>query len=201
MELASMEKYMLSRIYRKDNKHVFLLVQLLAKFTRAMNKDQIKKIYHMIKINEPDSVIINYISENRPIDVAKSYDSTKRAINMSNIWIKIFDMLKKEYPQVFNHPIKKYLDVGCNNGSITVEYGKKLGLNENDIFGIDVETFTQQKIKPVSGFIFQYYDGYHIPFNNDFFDLITCSMVLPLAGLTWALNSTQVASKPKVTSY
>jgi ubiquinone/menaquinone biosynthesis C-methylase UbiE len=178
MEPAPIEKHMLSKIYHKDNKHIYLLVQLLGKFIRVMSKDQIKKIYHMIKTNEPDSVIINYISKNRPTDIAKSYDSKKRAVNMSNIWIGLFDMLKKDYPQILIHPIKKYLDIGCNTGSITVEFGKKLGLSENDIYGIDVEIFTQQKIQPVPGFIFKYYDGYNIPFDNEFFDLITCSMVL-----------------------
>lgn len=70
------------------------------------------------------------------------------------------------------------MDIGCNNGLITIAFGKNLGLENKQIFGIDVNNFGEQQIKPISGFEFTYYDGYNIPFEDNTFDLITCSMVL-----------------------
>lgn len=74
--------------------------------------------------------------------------------------------------------IENYLDIGCNNGLITVEFGKYLGLQPNNIYGIDVASFTEQIIEPIPGFVYKQYDGYHIPCPDNFFDIITCSMVL-----------------------
>jgi ubiquinone/menaquinone biosynthesis C-methylase UbiE len=166
------ERHMFYKIYQSA-KYRLSLILLLGKFIRNMTKENIKTIYHLIKNNESDQTVIDYISKNIPEDITKRYDSKKRSIKMAKIW---FDLLKKVHPDINRNT--KYLDLGSNNGGITLEFGKNLGLNKQNIYGIDVETYSQQKIKPLPGFIFSYYDGYHIPFHNQYFDLMTCSMVL-----------------------
>jgi ubiquinone/menaquinone biosynthesis C-methylase UbiE len=101
--------------------------------------------------------------------------SESRALRTATIWQGILqDNYLKSNPVVIN----RYLDVGCNTGSITVAFGKKLGLDKNNIYGIDVDIFMIQEIKPESDFVFKVYDGYKIPYGDNFFDIITCSMVL-----------------------
>ena len=53
-----------------------------------------------------------------------------------------------------------------------------IGLQKNQINGIDIQSFHNQEIEPVPGFIYASYDGYKIPYPDNTFDLITCSMVL-----------------------
>lgn len=161
---------MLFNLY-KNKSYRNNLIQLLAKFTNSLPKETIKKMYHMIKNKTPDKQIIDYISQHRTTK-EKAMSSSKRAIKNANIWIAFLKTLG-EIPLVH-----KYLDIGANDGLITVEFGNRLGLLKENIYGIDVHAFTLQQIKPIDGFVFQYYDGCHVPFDNDSFDLITCSMVL-----------------------
>lgn len=184
------QQYMLSKIYQKDWKHINLLTQLLRKFTYNLEKENIKEIYRMIKNNESDRKIINYISkslkikkENTENGEDKSYDSEKRANRISDILSIFFSIVQKNnnnYFKYFNENLSniKYLDVGSNTGTITVKFAKKIGLNSNNVFGIDVKSFTSQEIVPVNEFNFQYYDGINIPFENNYFDLVTCFMVI-----------------------
>lgn len=173
---------MLSKIYHENSEYNLYLILLLGKFIYNMEKYKIKKIYQMIKHNKEDEHIINYISKNFSRNETKYYESTKRAENISNILYYFLNNTTAQKTHiksnVIEKRIEKYLDVGCNNGSITVKFGKKMNLNEDSIYGIDVEMFTQQKIIPVKGFNFTYYDGYHMPFSDNYFDLITCRMVL-----------------------
>lgn len=172
-----MNHFMITKLYYKNNLYRNYLIQLLAKFLNVMSKEQIKKIYHMIKNKYSDITILNYISKKIRREKSITMDSKKRAIRISNV---IFDFLKNTYPNIISKMTSniKYLDIGSNNGLITVELGKKMGLNENNIYGIDVDFFTEQKIVPIQGFIYKSYDGHHIPYTDNYFDLVTCLMVL-----------------------
>lgn len=176
-----MEKYMLSKLFYKNKIYRQYLIKLLGKFTNKMEKNQIKQIYHMIRRNYPDTEIMDYIQKNKPIKQfeSKTMNSKKRAVRIVDQWYNFLNFVKKSHPNILpNGSESNYLDVGCNNGLITVNFGEKMGLKNDNIYGIDIEMFTVQKIIPVSGFNFQYYDGINIPYHNDFFDIITCSMVL-----------------------
>ena len=182
---SNIEPYMFSKIYHHGPNCRKNLIQLLGKFTNSLSKNHIKKIYHMIKTNISDHIIIDYINKNKPIQKTKAMESKSRAIRIANIWYSFLTNTLKNKNLVMN--VNEYLDIGCNNGIITVEFGKKFGLDNNcqnqnqnrcQIHGIDVDFFTQQQINPVAGFDFKTYDGYHIPYDDNFFDLITCSMVL-----------------------
>lgn len=169
-------KYIISELFNANGTCRKYLVQLLAKFTNKLSKDVITKMYHMIKSGESDQEIIDFLSKNR-IQI-KAMDSKKRADRISNILIEFLNK---------SQIIDNYLDVGCNNGLITVEFGKKLGLSSDKIFGIDVQNFSEQKIIPVDGFVFKQFDGYHIPYPDNYFDLITCSMTLHHVKYTYIL--------------
>lgn len=79
--------------------------------------------------------------------------------------------------------INKYLDVGCGNGKFAITMGELLNLKKDDIYGVDLDNFSEQKdwgrAKFKDKFIFkelQYNKPY--PFEDNYFDLITIKMVL-----------------------
>lgn len=158
--------YNISPIYRNR------LVQLIHKFTFKISDTLKNKIYDMINTRANDEEIVKYISSIVNYDNS-TMNSKKRAQKFALQWKSVMD------DTICNNiKINKYLDIGCNNGYITVEFGKIMGLHKDNIYGIDVESFTFQNIKPISGFTFNYYDGYKIPFDDNTFDFITCIMVL-----------------------
>ncbi|AYV85691.1 MAG: uncharacterized protein Satyrvirus31_5 [Satyrvirus sp.] len=163
------DDHMISKLFRSNPTYRKYLVQLLGKFTNKLDKNIVTNMYHMIKQNEPDEKIVNFIQKNR-IGM-EELKSEPRASRISNV---LFQFLKKD----LKPNIGAYLDIGCNNGLITVELGKKLNLKSSQIYGIDVEDFSGQKIIPVGGFVFSSYDGYNIPYTDDYFDLVTCLMTL-----------------------
>ena len=79
--------------------------------------------------------------------------------------------------------VNKYLDIGCGNGKFCISMGKLLNLKKDDIYGVDLDDFSEQgdwgRNKYTNKFIFkklQYDQPY--PFEDDTFDLITIKMVL-----------------------
>ena len=173
-----MDDHMFSKIYHKSKKYMILLVQLLTKFIGRSEKHKIKEIYHMIKNAKSDTEIFDYIQTNINKRDSLPYKSNTRGDRTSTIWKSYLDFVLQKYPNNQPFEIKNYLDIGCNNGTITARFGEKLNLDPTHIYGIDLESFTFGKITPVPGFIFQYYDGYNIPYATDYFDIVSCSMVL-----------------------
>lgn len=166
-----MEQHMISKLYYSQ-KYRINLVQLLGKFTNNLPKNTIKEMYNMIKNKSSDAEIVNYISS-KSSPRQKAMLSTKRAIKNAKIWYSFLDSSNVDFKNT-----ERYLDIGSNDGLITLEFGKKLGLTKENIYGIDIKSFTFQEIKPVENITFTYYDGCNIPFDDNYFDLITCSMVL-----------------------
>lgn len=79
--------------------------------------------------------------------------------------------------------VSKYLDVGCGNGKFAITMGELLNLKKDDIYGVDLDNFSEQKDwgrdKFTNKFIFkelQFDKPY--PFEDNYFDLITIKMVL-----------------------
>lgn len=162
----------MSKLFHSSQTYRNCLVQLLAKFTNSFNKDVISQIYHLIKQKSSDEIIINYIAQHRvPLNLMKS---TSRAVKLSNIWLSLIKPVLAES----NTIIETYLDVGSNDGLITVELGKNLNLGSENIYGVDIDKFTEQDIVPVNNFTYKNYNGYNLPFTDNYFNLITCSMVL-----------------------
>lgn len=169
------QTYHIYTLYYKSPSYRTRLNQLIKKFVFGINKKKISNLYNLIKKHRPDNEISSYI-----ISLKKQYNKTqnkmnskKRASKFATEWFKVLNKSIEIINDQFN-----YLDVGCNNGEITVKLGQLLNLKENQIHGIDVAQFTYQKIVPIKGFIYKEYDGYNIPYNNESFNMITCSMVL-----------------------
>lgn len=145
------------------------LNQLLFKFTYKSTANNYLDIVNIINSGVSDEEFIEKLKKIVP-KMESEMDSIRRGKKFGDEWYKIIKPLDIKYTN--------YLDIGCNTGSITVEFAKNLQLKKSNIFGIDLEWFTEKKIEPVSGFNFQVYDGLNIPFEDNKFDIITCSMVL-----------------------
>ena len=160
--------YFITSIYTINPIYRNRLYQLINKFTYKYSKKDVEHLYHLIQSNEPDHKIIEYVISRKSTIKEITMDSKKRGDKFATEWSEIIP--KGKYTN--------YLDVGCNTGSITVPFGTKLGLKSANIYGIDITNFGAQTIKPLPGFTYTQYDGYHIPHPDEKFDIITCSMVL-----------------------
>jgi len=69
----------------------------------------------------------------------------------------------------------KYLDVGCNYGTVTEALGGLLYLEKEDVFGIDISTPSRLVLDQKN---FRVYDGRNIPFADDEFDFVSIFQVL-----------------------
>ena len=65
-----------------------------------------------------------------------------------------------------------YLDIGCLDGTITESIGKYFKLNKLQTHGVDIKNTNTSEIT------FSLYDGCTLPYSDNSFDLITCSMTL-----------------------
>lgn len=173
-------KYTISFIYNHSNYTKYKLIQLLKKFTNIT-----ESLFNLLK-DSSDHDIITYVKnnprqynkqQNKRFKVKRQPDQkTYDQIRAEKRGQTILDFLKNT-----DHKIKKidtYLDIGCFDGKNTIVVGQMLGLNKNNIYGVDIESYSGMKIKPVDGFNFQTYDGINLPFPDNKFDLITMLQVL-----------------------
>lgn len=166
------EYHMFSKIYKNKTEFVSLL-GIIHKFTYNLSDNVNKRIIHMIKSGKTDKIISQYIAKN--INSKKTMGSGSRAKRISDT-IHYFFISSAPYKPFFK--IGKYLDIGSNSGTITVELGNKLRIISENIYGVDVQDFDSTKIIPVAGFNFAYYDGLTLPFMDFTFELVSCFMVL-----------------------
>jgi len=166
------EKYKIYKLYNSDKKEAIL--KILSRLLLNLHEDNKKHIFQMIQHQNTDEKILNYAKNSlhdKPPDNDKIMQSEKRSLRISNIVYQFWKKSKK-------HKIADYLDIGCNNGLISVKFGNLLSLQPDNIYGVDIKNFTNQKIVPVSGFHFKYYDGSKIPYPDENFDLVSFFMVL-----------------------
>lgn len=165
-----MDKFSMTKLYY-SNKYNIYFKQLLSKFFRLSKMDQanIDILLQMIKQGKSDKEIVLFFRNFRSTE-SISYDDIFRAKKITNIIYKFISANIKK--------INNYLDIGCNNGQVTVSLGKELNLHKNQIYGIDIESFGVQDIVPISGFNYKTYDGRNIPYQNNYFDFITVMMVM-----------------------
>lgn len=163
---------MMTTIYHASPIYRNRLYQLLNKFVVRYRISNMSSIYKQIEEGSDDSIIIKMLQTNTPSQQQLAMDSTKRGDRAAEDLFHVLESINNKYS------ITSYLDIGCNNGSITVPFGEKLSLDSNHIHGIDVVNFGAQTIKPFEGFDYKQYDGYNIPFEDESFDLLTCLMVL-----------------------
>lgn len=85
---------------------------------------------------------------------------------------KIISDILYEHIRVINeeiklHKNKKILDIGCG----TCEFTKLLNINNNKVYGLDIDDFRNKKFS--KNIKFKKYDGNIFPFKDNTFDLIT----------------------------
>jgi competence CoiA-like predicted nuclease len=151
-------------LYNSEYKEKFLY--LICKFSNNPNE-----IINMINNNFNDEEIYNYISKNNNYmnycsSNLNANNPNKRSVNRSLDIMNILKILNYDVTK-----IKKYLDVGCNTGEITIEIKKQLNLNKNNCFCIDLQNFAGSPILHESinnNIVYKIYDGVNIPFNKNY---------------------------------
>lgn len=86
-----------------------------------------------------------------------------------------------KYNKAQNVTINNYLDIGCGNCKFTKTLGKELGLNPDQIYGIDPDNYAEQDDwgRDTTGMIFnRVLPNEVFPFEDNKFDYITMNMVL-----------------------
>jgi ubiquinone/menaquinone biosynthesis C-methylase UbiE len=176
--VKAMKKYPGNTFYQiyLDGRYTEKLFGILNKFTYNFPQKKIDKIIAMIKIDAPDQdknitnyfdkLITNYDNNNKNI-----MNNTKRVNRISNI---IYDFYKLSK---IRRNIGSYLDIGSNTGAITKKLSELLHVS-NIPCAIDIKSFNHKEIIPVEGINFSYYDGINIPYEDNYFDLVSCFMVL-----------------------
>ncbi len=130
-------------------------------------KKMIIDYLHNFNVND-DKKIYKEIRKIMEINGVKISDDEKRGEYRLNTISKYISVWSKLKPTC-------YLDVGCFMGDITRTIGKYFDLDPQNIHGIDLKNHNAEQNEK---FVFKLYDGMNIPYDNEYFDLITCFMVL-----------------------
>ena len=165
--------------------HLWQHAELLTEFKHWSNKyitennilDMTHDIYKMYNNKYKELLIQFNISKIEKL-VADADGFNDRGIGrMKNIKKAILDQeyanAKGKPPGVKINPTC-YLDIGCYDGNITKSVGAYFKLNKFQIHGVDIEKYENIDNKSLT---FAEYDGIHLPYSNNSFDLITCMMV------------------------
>lgn len=94
--------------------------------------------------------------------------------------------------------VSRYLDIGCFDGYITNAIGNHFKLNNDQIYGVDIKPYNSC-IKNEVKLNFTIYDGIKLSYDDNYFDLITCLMVLhhiPEENLSSLLSEISRVMKP-----
>jgi 2-polyprenyl-3-methyl-5-hydroxy-6-metoxy-1,4-benzoquinol methylase len=87
------------------------------------------------------------------------------------------NLLRNEVTKTFcDHKIiaKRYLDMGCGNGGLTLSIAK--AINANEVCGVDIDCKLLRKLpQPIKGicFDFEKLANSRLPFDQEYFDVIT----------------------------
>ena len=152
--------------------------KLLTNFTNP-SMSELKKL---ITEGAGDHAILEYMKENTPDKNEDDPESIARKERSTthksrDIFSYIQTYMNSKVPPVV---VRKYLDIGCSDGLLTVKIGKLLKLKPDQIYGIDIPEFASEPIKPIKGFQFTQYSANDVklPFGDNTFDLITMLQVL-----------------------
>jgi ubiquinone/menaquinone biosynthesis C-methylase UbiE len=158
----------------KDDINIYnRLISLLGK---RIPQNEHYKIRDIIKKNNNDDTIYSKIKE--------LYMKNKKYVKPSNIVCSRSEILGDIYTSkiqklVGKNKIKNYLDIGCGNGKVTAEVGKKLGLKKENIFGTDFDSFNSQKYNRTNvNMTYKPIEGNKYPFRKNSMDLVTIVNVL-----------------------
>ena len=150
-------------------------MELLGKFGKRIN---IKAVSQLLRNGADDQAIVKAIKANSNPESTSSSSTT--IMNNTARSSAIAASIKRIFTShnIPTNTIANLLDIGSNNGAVTIQLGKEFNTTPANTHGIDIEAYTYQQIDPLPGFDFQFYDGYNIPFQDSSIDLVTCLMVL-----------------------
>lgn len=166
----------------ENNTNIFN--RLVSLTMKRFNKNLHERVCNILSKNNTDDVIYN--------DLYKLYNSNANKIprfvkrpnkNNETVAVIMFHLkhfLKYEFEK---KSIENYLDVGSGNGRFCKIFGKELNLNNDNIHGIDIPSFSEQgdwnRNNFANDIVFttiNINDKYPYPDNK--FDIITMKMVL-----------------------
>lgn len=160
-------------------------VKNLPGFTKLLNNftnPSMPELKKLITEGAGDRAILEYMKENTPDKKEDDQDSITRKDRSTthksrDIFSYIQTYMNSKVPPFV---VRKYLDIGCSDGLLTVKIGKLLKLKQDQIYGIDIPEFASEPIKPTKGFQFTQYSANDVklPFADNTFDLITMLQVL-----------------------
>lgn len=130
-----------------------------------------KEVARILERQRNDSEIYKYINSLSK-KVNTSYHPDEESSYVGKNYVNI---IKNGIPT----KITNYLDVGCGTGVKTKIIGTGLELKSDQIYGVDVREWSVLKEdRAPDGIIFKFIDDGILPFQTEFFDLISTFMVL-----------------------
>jgi len=156
-------------------KHYYRLAQLIIRHLKIKHGYQ-RYINKLLDSNYDDKTIYEKIKKHGQTKPQNIY----RDIMHVQILFREFyvDKFIKEYP---NFKPSRYLDIGCGNGNIGKLFGKKLNINDNNIFCTELKAWhgKERKLSEFAINNVRLVDDFDkLPYQDNHFDIITALMVL-----------------------
>jgi ubiquinone/menaquinone biosynthesis C-methylase UbiE len=157
-----------------DNVYVNRLISLLMKFT---NSEDYTKLYNLVIDCSTDDEVYNKLRA-----LYKEFNFGKYPKHLCSKNQIIAELFTKQI-KLYKHDFKfeRILDVGCGSCKFPRVFGRNLGLRANQIFGVDVESFSEQGDwgRSKSGMVFKGIEpNKRYPFPDNYFSVISANMVL-----------------------
>jgi ubiquinone/menaquinone biosynthesis C-methylase UbiE len=155
------------------------LLSLLEKHVAI--KDAYNTVYRLINLPLTDSCMYKIIGEIIKKEERMSGPSYTNDINRRCKKVELFSYALLPIIKKKNFIVRKYLDLGCGDCSITPKYGKVFKLTPENIHGADIESWGNynkdtRKVKEMTFTQITPDQPYNYPDNN--FSIISCFMVL-----------------------
>jgi ubiquinone/menaquinone biosynthesis C-methylase UbiE len=169
-----------------NDKDINIIARLISLTMKRFNTRLYEKVCNILKQNTTDDIIYNelcilYNSYNNRIHKSIKRPN-KNAMIISILILRLKHFMKFEFEK---KPIINYLDVGAGNGRFCKMLGKELQLENQNIHGIDIPSFSEQgdwnrnQNQIMNDIVFitiNKNDKYPYPDNK--FNIITMKMVL-----------------------
>ncbi len=155
------DRFIFDRKYFKSNTFRWGLRRLISRDLNIKMKDAQNIVFHLRPLDDEEciSYIRSYIDENDNSNFDGGNVSLHRA--MEKLGLKNIEKAKR------------YLDIGCNNGKMTLKISKELNIDDDNTYGVDIKIYNNPLISNIG-----IYDGCHLPFQPKSLDYITVFQTL-----------------------
>ncbi len=161
-----------------------IIARLLALTMKRFNNKLYEKVRSILQKNITDteiynelSILYNSISNKIPKCIKRP---NKNAIIINTLVSRLKYFMKFDFE---TNPILNYLDVGAGNGRFCKMFGKELKLDNNNIHGIDIPSFSEQgdwnRNEITNDIVFKTINKDDVyPYSDNKFNIVTMKMVL-----------------------